>query len=171
MKLPIFRFTIPSYARGTKKHACSMRRLLFPNDQIIVQIPALPLGEAAKNDSLSISAQKAKEINRVTRLPCIDVEALLREVSSDDRSPRKLATSKGLDSALCRLDVLVLDVDFSDAQTGAGTSGARDFGFDDGTVLLALFFDVFFDFCYVISIESQMSCSTRDGTYLRIPHR
>jgi len=78
-------------------------------------------------------------------------------VRSDDRSSRELATGKSLDSALCGLDVLVLDVDFSDTETGAGTGGARDFGFDDGTVLLALFFDVFFDFCFGVSVHLTTS--------------
>jgi hypothetical protein len=42
---------------------------------------------------------------------------------------------------------LVFDVDFADTETGARTGGAGDLGFDDGAVLLALLFDVFFDFC------------------------
>jgi hypothetical protein len=82
-----------------------------------------------------------------SRLPCIDVETFLRKVGCNDCSPRELTTGKSLDGTLCRLGILVLDVDLADTETGACTSGTWNLGLDDGAVLLALLFDVFFDFC------------------------
>jgi hypothetical protein len=84
-------------------------------------------------------------------LPCIHVEAFLGELSSDNGSPRELATSKRLDSLLCRLSVLVLDVDLANTEVGTGTGGTRNLGFDDGSVLAALLFNVFLDFCELVS--------------------
>ena len=80
------------------------------------------------------------------QLPRIDIEALFRKVCCDDCSPRELATSKSLDRALCRLNVLVLDIDLSITDAGASACGARDLGLNDRAVLLALFFHVFLDF-------------------------
>jgi hypothetical protein len=63
-----------------------------------------------------------------------------------------LAASKSFNSALGGLGVLVLDVDLANTEAGTGTSGARDLGFDDRAVLLAFFFDVFFDFCVTVRV-------------------
>ena len=60
-----------------------------------------------------------------------------------------------------RLGVLVLDVDLTDAETGAGTSGARNLGLDNGAVLLALFLNVFLDFWVVVSSLLESNTSVR----------
>jgi hypothetical protein len=80
------------------------------------------------------------------RLPSINIKSFLGKVCCDDSSPRELTAGKSLDGTLCRLGILVLDVDLADTETGARTGGAGDLGLDDGAVLLALLFDVFFDF-------------------------
>lgn len=86
-------------------------------------------------------------LSNFRHLPSINIESLFRELRRDNRSPRELSSSKSLDSALCGLGVLVLDVDLADTETGAGTCRARDLCFDNGAVFLAFFFDVFLDFC------------------------
>lgn len=78
--------------------------------------------------------------------PCVNVKSFFRELRSHDRSSRELSSSKRLDSALCRLGVLVFDVNLADSETATGTGRAWDLGLDDGAVLLALLFDVLFDF-------------------------
>lgn len=84
-------------------------------------------------------------------LPSLDIETLLGELGRNDGSPRELATGERLDGFLCRLDVLVFDVDLADAEVDAGTSGTGDLDFDDGTIFAALLFNVFLDFYDCVS--------------------
>jgi hypothetical protein len=84
---------------------------------------------------------------RKSRLPCVNVKTFLGELRCDDCSPRELATGKSFNSTLCRLGILVFDVYLTDTETGAGTGWAGDLGLDDRAVLLALLFNVLFDFC------------------------
>jgi hypothetical protein len=92
------------------------------------------------------------------RLPSVNIEALLGEMRRDHCSPRELSSSKRLDRTLRALNVLVLDVDLSNADAGARTSGAGNLCLDNGAVLCALFFDVFFDFCHEsATVQNQES--------------
>lgn len=104
-------------------------------------------------------------------LPRIHVEALLGKLRRHHGPARKLASRKGLDSALRRLRVLVLDVDLADTKAGAGTCRTRDFGLDDRAVFLAFFFDVFLDFCFVVRVsyprerEGERACGVELPSY------
>jgi hypothetical protein len=80
-------------------------------------------------------------------LPCVNIETFLGELRCDDCSPRELATGKSFDSTLCRLGILILDIDLANTEAGAGTGWAGNLSLDDGAVFLALLFDVLFDFC------------------------
>ena len=84
---------------------------------------------------------------RHPHLQNINVEALLEELSSDNGSPRELATGKRLDSLLCRVGILVLDVDLANTEVDASSSRAGDLDLDDGAVFAALLFDIFLNFC------------------------
>lgn len=84
-------------------------------------------------------------------LPSFDIETLLRELSRNNGSPRELATGECLDGFLCRLHVLVFDIDLADTEVDAGTSGTWDLNFDNGTVFTAFLLDVFLDFYSTVS--------------------
>jgi hypothetical protein len=77
-----------------------------------------------------------------------------------------LAPSKSLDSPLRRLGILILDVNFANTKTGTGTGGTRDLGLDDGTILLTLLFDVFFDFCDMVSKLLWLQCLKKIHTII-----
>lgn len=81
------------------------------------------------------------------QLPSLNIEALFRELSGNDGPTRELTAGECLDGFLCRVGVLVLDVDFANTEVDAGTSGAWNLCLDDGTVLAAFLLNVFLDFC------------------------
>lgn len=92
------------------------------------------------------SPQRRQNQDPFLRLPRIHIKSFFGKFRSNDGSPRELTSSKRLDSFLCRLNVLVLDVNLANTKVDTCTGGARNLRLHDRAVLAALLFDVFLDF-------------------------